>query len=251
MLFSEASVWADDLRREARRTTSGITDITHPDWHYVNQRIGAKFSADRGGQLDVQIDEQLARLADISRSEDSRAIALTWLIHLVSDAHQPLHVASWPLADGGFDDGGLAYMIRDPANPKRELMSLHSWWDNLPGPPWLRGAPLLERAASLRTGYGEIPVTQRLPADWLEESFVLARDEVRPNSPSDHLPLEITSTYRNWATNTAKRRIVESGVRLGRLLDSVLRSSTAKLSKSAAGNVDRAATESPPESHVR
>jgi S1/P1 Nuclease len=53
---------------------------------------------------------------------------LVWLIHLVGDAHHPLHATSrFTAADPG-DNGGNAETVT-PANAANE--SLHAFWDGL------------------------------------------------------------------------------------------------------------------------
>jgi S1/P1 Nuclease len=55
---------------------------------------------------------------------------LVWLIHLVGDAHHPLHATSrFTAADPG-DNGGNAETVT-PANAANE--SLHAFWDGLLG----------------------------------------------------------------------------------------------------------------------
>ena len=65
-----------------------------------------------------------------------QADALPWLLHLVADIHQPLHVG----LDG--DEGGNKVEIENPFNKRLPFTNVHTYWDDLPGPPWLRGKRL-------------------------------------------------------------------------------------------------------------
>lgn len=215
--FAEAATWPDELRRERGDDRAAA----HRDWHYINWIVGAPPRTSRGGQLDRAIAAQVAVLVGQDAAPAMQAEALAWVAHLVADAHQPLHVASWPLADGSFDDGGLTVLLRDPARPTPMPLSLHAWWDDLPGPPWLRGDRLARRTKEVMDENGSAPVTTGSPEAWLQESFAAAGDWVRPDI-GDNTTWEVDDIYRARARNWSSRRLHEAGVRLGRLLNRVL-----------------------------
>lgn len=214
--FAEASTWPDDLRRES----SGDTDDAHRDWHYVNWIVGDPAGNSRGGQLDRAIVAQTAILGDRGVAAATRAEALAWLAHLVADAHQPMHVASWRLPDGKFDDGGLGLTLRDPTRPIS--LSLHSWWDDLPGPPWLRGDQLARRSREILNAHHDLPTAEGAPRVWLEESFMAASDWIRPPNSDPTRAWDVESSYRDRAKILSSRRLHQAGVRLGRLLNQVM-----------------------------
>ena len=238
-LFAEAATWADDIRRDARFTNNladnssveaSATDTArHRQRHYVNWTVDLSTKNHRESQQEGELDEALIQLRQVlrdpRRTTAERADALVWLIHLVGDAHQPLHVVSWRLTDGSIDNGGLSFAVHDAAHPRFSDQSLHSWWDDLPGPPWLRGRPLNERAHALRSQFSlHAGASLRLgePADWLAESFSLARAGLRPHPHATTERWTITPDYRSLAKNISERRLVESGLRLGHLLNTTL-----------------------------
>lgn len=220
-LFAEASTWADDIRHAARHAPAAATSGVNKDWHYVNWPIDRGPAGHRGGVLDREIKHQAGLLADPGRPANERALALVWLLHLVADAHQPLHVASWPLADGSFDDGGLRFNVRDESRSQASETSLHAWWDELAAAPWLRGERLRQRAEEMGRAYPAATIVQGTSDDWLDESFAIARASVRPPA-ADHDPWLLTDEYRTQAKKIGQRRLAEAGVRLGRLLDRLL-----------------------------
>jgi hypothetical protein len=63
-----------------------------------------------------------------------KAMALSWVFHLVGDVHQPLHTAAlvrppmFTVGDGG-DHGGTRFFIRPRANA--QTVHLHRFWDGL------------------------------------------------------------------------------------------------------------------------
>jgi len=230
-LFAESSTWADDIRRDERYRDSVSNDsdtaARHRDWHFVNWPIDQGRAGDHGGQLDQQLLRLSRQLADPRRPDHEKSTDLVWLVHLVGDAHQPLHVASFPRTDGSQDPGGLGFAVRDPNRPRFSDVSLHVWWDDLPGPPWLRGDALAGRSAALLDLHPADSVIHKSSADWLDESLALARHSVLPGSgtegyPEPDHPWVVNDAYRSQAIAIANRRLVEAGVRLGRLLDELL-----------------------------
>lgn len=126
--FMRATRWADDVRSEP------WDEYSRPQWHYVNYRyrppdeLTPPRSPDQDGYLLWAIEENVRRLE--SDSDPVRAIALSWLFHLVTDLHQPLHTialvdAARPEGDRG---GNLTFVRRDP---EADTETLHWVWDGI------------------------------------------------------------------------------------------------------------------------
>lgn len=217
-IFAEASTWPDDIRRDPRFHDKGrnapptaqpglLDNSRHQDWHYVD--LGADGRV-RAGELDRQI----VRLSQLLRSTtDPRQISaiLPWLSHLVGDIHQPLHVGRHG------DEGGNRVEIENPFNKRLPFSSLHLYWDDLPGPPWLRGKRLHAAAARLLAHYP--PPAQGSVALWRDESHRRLATAY-PATAGSLLPV-ITEDFHRQAHDTAGRCLVEAGYRLGRLLDAI------------------------------
>lgn len=215
-IFAEAATWPDDIRNDPRffdepRDTPtdllpGFPDMArHKRWHYVD--------VDRHGQVvegeaDRQI-EQLSSLLRSTRKKEQISYALPWLLHLVADIHQPLHVGHHD------DEGGNTVEIENPFNKRLPFSSLHLYWDDLPGPPWLRGARLEKTAQRLLDDYP--PPTPGSVAQWRAESHALLASAY-PSTAGSLLPA-ITEDFNRQAHVTANRRIVDAGYRLGWLLE--------------------------------
>jgi hypothetical protein len=110
-LLARLSTWPDDIRRlknpgpspldedELREAEAFMAEFPdHPTWHYVNLPIGRPYPAradrytrpnDVVGTLERCIDVLEGRASTFSK-----AVALRFLVHLVGDVHQPLHVGS-------------------------------------------------------------------------------------------------------------------------------------------------------------
>lgn len=67
----------------------------HRHWHYIDRPIGhAPKLPETDGELDRQLELLSNTIGNRKSSDQQRAYALPWLIHLVADAHQPLHTVS-------------------------------------------------------------------------------------------------------------------------------------------------------------
>ena len=211
-IFCEASTWPDDIRNDPRfQDESGDTAFPdyarHKNWHYVD--LLPDGSAKKG-QIDRQID-LLSRLLRSTGNKAQISYALPWLIHLVADIHQPLHVGHHG------DEGGNQIEIENPFNRRLPFSNLHTYWDDLPGPPWLRGKRLEQKASALLESHN--PPAQGRVRLWRDESHRLLA-YAYPKAEGSLLPL-VTEEFHRQAHEIADRRIVESGYRLGRLLEEI------------------------------
>ena len=215
-IFAEASTWPDDIRNDPRffdetrdpptPQLAGYPDMArHKYWHYVD--LG------RDGQaVEGVIDTEIRRLARLSRSTSKNgqiSYDLPWLIHLVADLHQPLHVGQHE------DEGGNSVTIENPFNPRLPFPNLHQYWDDLPGPPWLRGNRLEKKVQRLLSEYSA-PKAGNV-AVWRDESHALLA-RAYPKESGSLLPI-VSEGFHREATAIAEQRIVDAGYRLGWLLE--------------------------------
>ncbi len=222
-IFAEASTWPDDIRNDPRfddesgkvPAIAGLPDNRrHKNWHYVDLRAD-------GSVKEGLLDQQIERLREVLRSTADMAqisYALPWLLHLVADIHQPLHVGRHG------DEGGNHVEIENPFNRRLPFSSLHTYWDDLPGAPWLRGKRLKQRAHDLIERYP--PPPQANVRRWRDESHRLLA-QAYPNAEGSLLPI-ITEEFQRWAIGIAEQRIVEAGYRLGRLLEETLKAGVSR-----------------------
>jgi hypothetical protein len=217
-IFAEASTWPDDIRNDPRfydedrepptPELTGLADTArHKSWHFVDLNEAGKTDS---GELDRQIDRLSIALRE-TRKQAELSHALPWLLHLVADIHQPLHVGRHG------DEGGNRIEIENPFNKRLPFSNLHMYWDDLPGPPWLRGKGLEHNAARLLEQHAAPP--QGNVALWRNESHQLLA-EAYPKSSGSLLPI-ISEDFRNRSREIADQRIVEAGYRLGGLLENI------------------------------
>jgi nuclease S1 len=218
--LAQAGVWPDQVR-----------DPSHPfrvhhrqDWHYVDRLIqpptpGVELKL--GGQLLQQLERQVTILGDSNRTRAERALALSWIAHLVGDIHQPLHNSE--LYDQNFpqgDQGGNRFEVVLGQKP----VSLHRLWDSAGGR--FLDPPTTQRLKS----YGDW-FQQAYPPDffgealqdlsfhtWSDEGLSLAKQAyatVRLGQPLEREALQ-------QILDTSERRITLAGYRLAFLLERVL-----------------------------
>jgi hypothetical protein len=114
--LAEVSNWMDDVKSDDN------FNHTH-DWHWVTIPDGMTYeqsTKNPKGDLVMKIEELSAALKAKTLSAEKEREALKFLIHLVGDLHQPLHV-------GGKDDsGGNAVRVQWFGQPS----NLHRVWDS-------------------------------------------------------------------------------------------------------------------------
>jgi hypothetical protein len=114
--LAEVSVWMDDIKSD------GAYDHTH-DWHWVTVPAGQKYEdteKNPNGDLIMKIEELVQALKVGNLTLEQEQEYLKFLVHLVGDLHQPMHVGT------GEDAGGNAVKVEwfgDRSN-------LHRVWDS-------------------------------------------------------------------------------------------------------------------------
>jgi len=198
-----------DLWRETRPETS--------PWHYVNIPFDASdYDARRDCPTDDCVIAAVIKyqriLADGSQRMEARYEALAFLVHLVADAHQPLHCID------NNDRGGNDTMVSFFGAPT----NLHAVWDN----------ELL-----FRTRWGERAYVRRLMTwvashnlealqrgtivDWVLEAHQLARTYAY-NVPANHI---LRSDYYRANLPIVDSQLAKAGVRLARVVNDAFQDS--------------------------
>lgn len=227
--FMRASTWPDEIRR-------GNSPYDHPAWHYVDYPLTPPdfpFVAVRDPQDNVLfgIEASEKTLRDAAATPEQRAAALSWLIHLVGDLHQPLHCAElvnaqFPLPDG--DRGGNSIYVSVGGNP----INLHAFWDRLPGmifsPPFAA-----ESAGRIERAYppAALPelVKAKDPVAWSLEGRKIAIESAYlngqlPGAAADtkNSPIPLPPDYLAKGKLISDQRLALAGYRLAALMPPLL-----------------------------
>lgn len=201
--------WADEIRG-ARPTTAG--------WHFINLSVidtgyqPARDCPKGKGCIVKALDSLIAVLGDRKNSARNRAEALRFVIHLVGDLHQPLHVA-----DRG-DRGGNNVSLR----VLNRTTNLHSFWDSgvLNTAGWSERVLVDSLRKRIRTRKDLDSLTQGTIADWTLEGRALARDSIYAGLPTN---LRLDSVAVRRASRLAEEALLRGAVRLAAVLNRVIR----------------------------
>lgn len=203
-----AALWPDDLRDQSEQSSDNLsTPVTMRQWierarsgqatrrwHFADRNVALPFQQQPvHGLLEQALEAQRRLLADSAQPKEVRAVALAWVSHLIADAHQPLHTASRadPLRPGQLDAGGNTVTVVDTGRRPPDPLSLHRWWDELPGHARPGSNRFDHEVSRLTHQAGQINATviSTPPRLWIEESFLIARDQVYPGlAPNEDVP---------------------------------------------------------------
>ncbi len=170
------------------------------------------------------IEEQVKILADKSQPLQARRDALKFVVHLVGDAHQPMHA-------GNRDDAGgnrFQISLRTPIQPEEYARknyvdgvmgtNLHSVWDY-----YILASAGLNPKQYARKLHRQMPSAHAVGADsaplaWAGESCSLI--DAHQLYPQQHV---MTHAYLDAMRPLAEQRIIEGAERLAELLNTALK----------------------------
>jgi hypothetical protein len=238
LAFVRASVWADDIKEEPAYTDDGNspTDsgsyqdkLMHKYWHFMDTAFPTPDDtptepADPINAL-TQIKQFKAALPSSSGvTDDVRSYDLVWVLHLVGDAHQPLHsVSRFSTAFPHGDRGGNSEKV-NPASG--EVLPLHSYWDRMFGG---YSTPQGAVRDADKSGLDNLPVDDNLaaisdPEKWFQESFELAKKFAYAEPVfSGTQPIELTREYETAARNISRSQAALAAQRLANMLNEAFR----------------------------
>jgi nuclease S1 len=209
--LADASTWADENSRSMPGSAA---------WHFVNVPISAPRYSPRhchDNCVVSRLEEFRRILADPRAPKARRRMALRFVVHLVEDAHQPMHVGDRR------DRGGNAVQLqffRDDAT------NLHQIWDS----GLLRRGYRDERElVSDLIDLARQPQARDWPKghveDWVNESLEVARQAYRLPGSKEFLRsgMRIGRDYEEANLPLAVKRLAQAGVRLSEVLNEALR----------------------------
>ncbi len=200
--LAEVSNWMDDVKSDANY------NHTH-EWHWVTIPDNTSYdqtAKNPNGDLVMKIEELTAALKAKNLSPDKEREAVKFLIHLVGDLHQPLHVG------GGNDTGGNDVKVQWFGQPS----NLHRVWDS----DMINGKDL---SYTELAGFLGEPSKQQVKnwqsgtiRDWAH-GMIIFRPQVY-NIPQDG-KLGYRYSYDNF--NTVQQQLLQGGIRLAGLLNEI------------------------------
>jgi S1/P1 Nuclease len=218
--------FVDDGEDPAKATdpgrNTGFDDpYMHKYWHYINK----PFSPD-GTPLappaQVNVLERIALFRKVIASDAPdapKSYDLVWLLHLVGDAHQPLHATQrFTQSTPSGDRGGNTVKLCEP--PCRD--QLHALWDDLLGKNHTVSAAIRAARDLPQPDPEKAAVTDA--AAWIDESFQSAQQfAYAPPVGVGNGPFALSADYKANAKAEARKRVALAGARLARLLNDELK----------------------------
>jgi hypothetical protein len=205
--MADVATWADENKNP--RTAA---------WHYLNLPIGLSHEefirqvSQSDNNIYIAILKTEASLKDKNLSADAKNEALKYLIHLVGDAHQPMHVSRKA------DKGGNTIQLRFD----HQGTNLHSLWDSkLIDHEGLSEADIAKNydvatAAQIKQWQSDSPM------EWLWESYQISTElyaQVRPGQT-------IGEAYYQKYIQVTRKRVDAAGIRLAGELNKLFNSAT-------------------------
>src|SRR5207253_3412247 len=215
--LDEAANWPDEMRSDP----APFWQKTATPWHYVTLNGITYDHAPAQGDALEALAHFRSVLQDPKASLADKQLALRFIVHLVGDLHQPLHVGK--CCDKGGNDVKVTFFGK-PTN-------LHAVWDSqLVDDEQLS---FTELAAKLERHISPQDVVKWWdinPRDWISESAEI-RDTVYPppakpvkvRKPKKGQPLlaDLSYSYVYKFTPVMERRLSQGGVRLAAYLNAI------------------------------
>ena len=234
-VFMMAATWPDEIKAmgshyvgtdtaphaELASLNNGYTDHNaHKYWHFMNTPLGDTAAAAAPSSAPNVIAKIAAFRAALATNipDPIKSYDLVWLIHLVGDAHQPLHCATRVSAANPKGDlGGNLVVV---AGPSKEL---HAFWDGALGDGETKNFMSAVKAASALPAADPALIADTKEDDWAAESYALAKSAVYVDPVVAGLgPFTLDGAYTTNTQQIARQRVALAGARLANLLKTAL-----------------------------
>lgn len=228
--LAKVSTWPDEIKSEPqtyRYTFNWHYTTWLPESHDHNEHTETEST----GFLLKSISDQLVVLSDPMASDDKKAFAIKFLVHLVGDVHQPLHVGT------SNDMGGNNCKVQFHGR----MTNLHALWDE--GMIEASKLSYTELTAFIMQGLTPekvIQVKRGTVLNWAEESKklgptvypsevssqtenkILTFNYCQKDAPQELIP-KLSFEYSYRFMPVVELRLLEAGIRLAELLNKNLR----------------------------
>lgn len=200
----EISTYAD----EQRSNPSEFWQKTASPWHYMTIPDGKDYHDDMApeeGDAITALRMYTKQLKDPKSSPEHKALALKFIVHVIGDLHQPLHVGN------GTDRGGNDFKVEffwDRSN-------LHRVWDtgminnqNLSYTEWTNWLVTKISAEDVKAWHSVDPLVWAKESQEIRMRIYPATEKINYRYQYDHLP-------------TLKLRLQQAGVRIAHYLNAI------------------------------
>jgi hypothetical protein len=220
------ALWADAIKKSSFYKKRYPNNQT---WHYIDIDVGTDLAAIDLKQACAQdncVWKQLPHFVDVLKQPQAnfqdRKEALMFVVHLVGDAHQPLHCAG-----RNKDHGGNLVRVKLPHDEggHAPVSNLHAVWDTdlvkeaMAGLEWSDFANRLDARISREQlkDWAESNLDS-----WILDAHKLARDRAYvgvPISGQEGEPVALTQKYLEDNAEVVKEQLQHAGIRLAKVLN--------------------------------
>lgn len=211
--MADVSTWAD----EHRNPTTG-------KWHFLNLPLGLNHQQfvdfvnhQSNDNVYGAILKEEAILKDNGSTSEQRTLALKYLIHLIGDAHQPMHISR------AEDKGGNTIQLRFD----NKGTNLHSLWDS----KLIEHEGLSEEEIAKQYDWANETQIKKWqasgPIEWLWESYEISSELYADVKPGQN----IDEAYYKKYIQTIHLRIDQAGIRLAGELNKLFNDTKVNLPK--------------------
>lgn len=208
--MADIATWADENRNNK----------TGP-WHFLNLPLGltheqfVKFVSESDNNVYSAILKTEASLRDKSLTFDQKNEALKYLVHLVADAHQPMHISRKE------DKGGNTIQVRFD----NQGTNLHSLWDSKLIDHEGLTEPEIAKTYDVATTAQIKQWQSDSPMEWIWESYQISSELYAQAKPGQ----VIDEVYYQKNISVIRKRIDQGGIRLAGELNKLFNNEQAKV----------------------
>ena len=200
--LSMVSTWADEIKSDP--------EWNHAyDWHWTTIPDGKQFEAgERSGQAVEKIQEFLNLLESDNGTQSENEIALKFLVHLIGDLHQPLHVGN------GTDRGGNDVKVKWFG----KSTNLHAVWDT----------EMINHQKLSYTEYGDyllLKLADEKKLEWMKVNVfdIISESQKWRNQTYKYDNDNLQWDYFFQNKTLLELRLLQGGIRLAGMLNRVFR----------------------------
>jgi hypothetical protein len=204
--IKKAAVFPDEIRDEHPETAR---------FHFINipLRIGGSTSPalPAAPHVITKIEDFTLVVRDDAGTAEDRADALSWLLHLFGDIHQPMHcVARFNDLHPDGDRGGNSFRLTGDSR------NLHSLWDGSVDVARTKSAETIASEAMDANTREELAADLAEPSReaWARASFTIARTFAYTLDEDPGNPPAPSSAYLETMERIARRQVALAGYRL-------------------------------------
>ena len=197
------STYGDEIKSDSRYKKFDA-------WHYVNFPFDTKYEDSNKspkGDIVMGINYCINILKNSSSSKDDKVFYLKFLVHLIGDLHQPLHVGR--AEDRGGNDIKVKWFYKNS--------NLHRVWDSDMIESWNMSYSELALNAKKISNQQVNAIKKGSILDWTYESQKIAQKVYKSANNGDNLSYRYS--YENFST--VRNQLQKAGIRLAKILNEI------------------------------